>query len=311
MEITNLTGFEKPASVLIEKISDAIGGLALPWQMRRVAKADAEVTLIKAEKQFKLTEVQQRGMERLVFDAATQQQNIEAIAYKAIELLSDTAKPEQLEQDWLRAFFDKSKNVSDTEMQDLWAKLLAQETNANKSVSKRTINLVEDFDKSDAFLFEVLCKTLVCLPTEILFKDGFYSVNKCEPAPIIMSNGENSFFNEMGLTYSKLCHLESIGLIVFTKFGYISKPVNEEPSAWIYHDKGIYFEPHVNDKNLYFGAITLTKAGEELAKIAAKKQQSGFFEEIFSNIKKTFPLQEILSTQEALKKLFDFYQSKK
>jgi hypothetical protein len=37
--LINLGDLAKPASVLIEKISDAIGGGFKPWQTRRVAKA--------------------------------------------------------------------------------------------------------------------------------------------------------------------------------------------------------------------------------------------------------------------------------
>jgi hypothetical protein len=35
--------------VLIEKISEAVGGIAKPYQMKRVAKAHAEVKLIEAQ----------------------------------------------------------------------------------------------------------------------------------------------------------------------------------------------------------------------------------------------------------------------
>ena len=41
----NLT---EPATVLINRISDAIGGIAKPWQMKRLAEAEVAVELIKA-----------------------------------------------------------------------------------------------------------------------------------------------------------------------------------------------------------------------------------------------------------------------
>jgi hypothetical protein len=52
--ITNETGrggglisipdLSKPATVLIEKISDAVGGIAKPWQTVRVARAEAKAS---------------------------------------------------------------------------------------------------------------------------------------------------------------------------------------------------------------------------------------------------------------------------
>jgi hypothetical protein len=40
--IINLGELAKPATVLVEKIADAVGGLARPWQIKRVAEAEAE-----------------------------------------------------------------------------------------------------------------------------------------------------------------------------------------------------------------------------------------------------------------------------
>ena len=42
-------------------------------------------------------------------------------------------------------------------MQILWARVLAGEANAPGTYSKRTVNLLSDFDKSDAELFTKLC----------------------------------------------------------------------------------------------------------------------------------------------------------
>jgi hypothetical protein len=40
--LINLSELSKPATVLIEKISDALGGVFKPFQIVRVAKAEAE-----------------------------------------------------------------------------------------------------------------------------------------------------------------------------------------------------------------------------------------------------------------------------
>ncbi len=46
--IINIGELSKPATILIEKVSDAVGGLLKPWQIRRVAKAEADAEKIKA-----------------------------------------------------------------------------------------------------------------------------------------------------------------------------------------------------------------------------------------------------------------------
>ena len=63
-----------------------------------------------------------------------------------------------MEDDWVTNFFDKSRIVSDEEMQSIWAKVLAGEANAPGSYSKRTVNLLGDLDTRDAELFQSLCR---------------------------------------------------------------------------------------------------------------------------------------------------------
>ena len=47
--------------------------------------------------------------------------------------------------------------VSDDDMQQIWAGILAGEANNSGSFSRRTVNLVADLDKRNAQLFRNLC----------------------------------------------------------------------------------------------------------------------------------------------------------
>lgn len=51
--LVNLGDLSKPANTLIEKVSSAIGGIFEPWQIKRVAKAEAEAGLIKQRQKLK------------------------------------------------------------------------------------------------------------------------------------------------------------------------------------------------------------------------------------------------------------------
>src|ERR1051325_1274205 len=55
--LANLGDLTKPATVLIEKISDAIGGIFKPYQMVRVAKAEVAVEQIRAESQIQISDL--------------------------------------------------------------------------------------------------------------------------------------------------------------------------------------------------------------------------------------------------------------
>jgi hypothetical protein len=66
--IIDLGKLAEPAKVLIEKISDAIGGIARPWQMRRVAEAQAEADEIGAIAAIEITRLQQRALRRMLME---------------------------------------------------------------------------------------------------------------------------------------------------------------------------------------------------------------------------------------------------
>ena len=67
-------GLTEPATKLIEKVSDACGGVFKPYQMKRVAKAKAEVALIEAKSQIEITELHRRAVTRWLNEEAKKQE---------------------------------------------------------------------------------------------------------------------------------------------------------------------------------------------------------------------------------------------
>jgi len=145
--LANLGELTKPATVLIEKISDAVGGIFKPYQIVRVAKAEAEAGRIQADARIQITDLHRRAMHRFLEEEAKKQSNIEAVTRKALPLLSEGSCPQNVEDDWITNFFDKSRIVSDEDMQRLWSGVLAGEANNPGTFSKRTVNLLADLDK--------------------------------------------------------------------------------------------------------------------------------------------------------------------
>ena len=69
--LVNLGEISKPANTLIKKVSSAIGGVFEPWQIKRVAKAEAEASLIKARTNIEITDLHRRAMHRFVEEEAS------------------------------------------------------------------------------------------------------------------------------------------------------------------------------------------------------------------------------------------------
>ena len=176
----------KPATVLIEKISDAIGGLYKPYQIRRVAKAEAEAQIIEEQAQIEITDLHRRALIRFVAEEAKRQENIERITEKAIPLLGASASPQDIDNDWITNFFDKCRIISDDEMQSMWAKVLAGEADSPGSYTKRTLNMLGSLDKSDAELFTKLC--------------GFAWI--LNSLALLIYDEESSIYNNQGITFT-------------------------------------------------------------------------------------------------------------
>lgn len=265
--LINLGDLSKPATVLIEKISDAITGIAKPYQTRRVAHAEADAALIAANAQMQIDELQRRALERFVREEALHQANIEGITQKAIPLLTDGSKPEDISNDWLANFFDKSRIVSSDEMQDVWAHILAREANSPGTFSRKTVNLVADLDRSDAELFTKLCSFAATGwdPLVFDFQD-----------PIYVSNGMN---------FSRLSHLESLGLVQLgTVAGF--KLTNLAKQVRILYFDRILELTLQNEANndLDYGHVTFTNAGRQLARVVSAAPIAGFLDHVVSKL---------------------------
>ena len=197
--LINLGNLSKPADTLIKKVSNAVGGLFAPYQVKRMAKAEAEAAMIKAQSETEITDLHRRAVHRWIEEEAQRQKNMEDITAKALPQLDEKATPDSVENDWIVNFFDKSRIVSDNEMQELWSRVLAGEANAPGTYSKRTVNFLSNLDKADAELFIKLC--------------GFgWMMGRVVP---LVFDVKAEIYNKHGINFNSLSHLESIGLIQF------------------------------------------------------------------------------------------------
>jgi len=261
--IVNVGELSRPATVLIEKISDAVGGIFRPYQIRRVAKADAEAAKIMAVSQIEISELQQRALVRFVGEEAQKKANMESIAQKAIEDVEDNARPQDVENDWISNFYDKSRIISNKEMQTLWSKILAGEANKPGTYSKRTVNLLASLDKGDAALFTKVC--------------GFgWFMGEITP---LVFDPEASIYTEKGVHFDVLKHLDDIGLISFGSLGGYKRKNLRKRIAVAYFGSMINIEFKKDEANdLDIGKVLLSKVGQELAPICGAQPVEGFVE---------------------------------
>ena len=248
--IANIGDLAKPIDTFVAKVSEAITGLALPWQIERVARAEQKVALIKVQTELE-TAIKQRALERFILEESKKQENIEEITRKAIPDLNQSAQPESMENDWIANFFDKSRLISDDDMQNLWAKVLAGEANSPRTFSKRTINLLGSLDKSDAELFTNFCSF----------------VWKLGPLIPIIHNERDKVFTSKGINTSSLEHLDSIGLVTYGGMGHRSYRTKRQRIALGYFGERIDIVFPKTPAAFHLGNTVLTRSGNELARV--------------------------------------------
>ncbi len=263
-------GLTKPATVLVEKISDAVGGIAKPYQIVRVAKAEAKADRIRTESEIQLEDLRLRAASRFVEEETRKQLNMENITGRALPHVTADASPQDMKVDWITNFFDKSRLVADEEMQELWAHVLAGEANTPGTFSRKTINTLSDMEKRDAELFRSLCRFLWTMGGE---------------SNVVIFPSEEIFLRN-DVLFEDISDIESLGLVRLSPEGLFFR--EESGSKRI---EAQYFSHRAevvlrigaeSDYVLDSGQVLLTGAGRQLASICSTTPVEGMFEYICS-----------------------------
>lgn len=198
------------------------------------------------------------------------QQNIEQITEKAIPLVAEDARVEELSNDWIADFFQKCRLISDAEMQDFWARILAGEANNPGKFRLRTLALLKSADKEEAQAFQSLCRLASThassnTPLLTVFDHNHASIKSC------------------GLSFSVLQHLDVIGLIKFSPGMNYKLHINEPEVTIRHHGQSLRIVGTKSEEanwEIPLGHIVFTSMGEELASIISAEPLDGYLEYI-------------------------------
>ena len=171
------------------------------------------------------------------------------------------------------------KMVSDEDMQDLWASILAGEADKPGSFSKSTVEAVSRMGKEDARMFADFCQfawTLVI--------DGF-GIDQKEIVPLLYDRrNDYEWPGEVDKghrsMYSIAKHLDYLRLISFDGGGY-TRVFSFPFYSWDYHGTRIHIRaPQKNYTNLpvNMGYAMFTEAGEQLYRICGAQKDDDAFQ---------------------------------
>lgn len=190
--------------------------------------------------------------------------------YKPTEEIVDSKK---YDFDWFIRFFEAAGNISDEEIQNFWAQLLAGEVGNPGKYSLRIIDILRNLRKKDAELFVEVCKHIIHLD------DNEFLPNYEE------------YMEHHEIIFSDIMRLSELGLIFENGMLVLQKEItNNDPFQAV---SGEYVlnvsNPSEVKKHFMINQFPLTIAGKELSElINCKSEDSDFFE--FSRmIKSRYP----------------------
>lgn len=198
----NLIKFDgKPIEKLIEVVSAWIWTKYHPrkikeeadakaYEIKTLSHAKSEAILIEWDANIELVK---RAQLRLGYQEIKGQKNIEDIAEKSLSYLPESVSKEAIDEDWRTRFFKKAQDISSEKMQEIWAKILAEEVANPWNLSLRTLDILSNISSNEAKLFWILV-TLATSNSYIIKIDRYN-------------------FSDYGLEFSHLTLLEHAGLI--------------------------------------------------------------------------------------------------
>lgn len=166
--------------------------------------------------------------------------------------ITDNHKFESDDFDWFIRYFDAVGDVSDDEMQNLWAKILAGQAANKSSFSFKTIDLMRCISKQDAELFIKICSCSFKLMDGRLFLPN-----------------DNEYLKYVGIKYSDIMKLNELGLIYNDGMLELDVTISIEPSPLFINSNfvSLVSSPNGSGSFIKIEQFPFTNAGKEISGI--------------------------------------------
>lgn len=307
----NVLGIDKLIDYVASGIGAVAGSMLAPWRAGRDAKAriiaaqgtatemvavasgEAEALQIIAEARKQANEtlepIDQSVVGELTMDSAVGQRlyfqetkrhnNIKQVArLAAAEIGDQTVGDVNPDHDWTARFFGEVQDVTNEDMQFLWAKVLAGEVVNPGSTSLRTLSVLRNLDQRTARLFVKLCSLSVTY-------FGAFEMRVLNLGNYDDGNGLAKY----GLDYGSLNDLHESELITadfnswrdFAMCAGMSIPDNRQivrlpfrflGNHWVFAGSG---QPVLN-QSLKLHGVALNRAGRELSQFVGIENEHAY-----------------------------------
>lgn len=205
--------------------------------------------------------------------------NLINIGAKATEYI-DSSKPNEIkfENDFFWGIIEHAKEISNEEMQELIAKIIAGEYNKPGSYSMNTLQSIKMLGKKELELFEKTCTLLV-------------NANQIPHTIFSIPDSAKKFLDQLGLDFGSMQELQSLRL--FFSNDMEKQPIKnpeKKKFALKYFDKDILFEPSTpeNEDSLQIrlaGFYGLSPVGCQILQHLNPRSNDDYYEWLKHNYK--------------------------
>ncbi|MCL2443216.1 MAG: DUF2806 domain-containing protein [Treponema sp.] len=177
--------------------------------------------------------------------------------------------------DWFMRFFDSVGNISNENLQNLWAEILAGEVQKPNSCSLRTLDIIRNMNQNEAKIYTELCKyVLSSHDSYFILSSGFIDHDGFPDEEELNKECFEFIFN-MNLNYSKhILPMLECGLL--TSDNNLTVNITGEVEVDMHNDKICCYIKLSNSamENTYFNedVLFLTTNGIELFNIIRKAE---------------------------------------
>jgi len=287
-DIKDILGLSEPIVKLIEIMARGTGVLYKPTAIKKEAKAQAgadiflaeakadEIRLIAAanvdaKKMLALADldIESRARCRTYFQETKRQNNLEHIADLSVDYLNDEVGEEPIEDEWIHRFINNAQDISDEDMQDVWAKILAGNINKPGSYSTRTLEILKTITKAEAEIFQKL--------VNLCFMDKFV---------IKLDYAENSL-PDYDIAYYELLILRTAGLLQVSDMlkNNFTVPIYPNWKGIPTHDCTLNIR-HKTERWVEFNTMIMTPSGCELSKLIEAVPNANYLKAVVEQYEK-------------------------
>lgn len=222
----------------------------------------------------------QRSNYRLQYQQAKKEHNIESVIGKTVLELGDkiSESTDEVDEDWYTRFFETVEDISDEQVQSLWARILAGEVLKPRTYSYRLLSVLRNISKNE---LDIILKIAPLVCGDVILNEKISLSNK-------------------GITSQDISILEDMGILKDGGFQARATKLNSGDVklfsrtvkyAFVFQNRGKSFINHIID------VFAISETGKKIFELANVQIDMDNIKNAFCSLYNDFPDLEIFGTE--------------